>query len=626
MSLVRFQSVNKHYGAHDVLNGLTFVLNPGTKAGLIGSNGAGKTTALRLILGTEEPSSGAVIRGDGIQIGYVPQYPEFPEGCTVMEALTLQLREVERELRSAEEKLSVVDQERLEKALKQYQAARDAYDAMDGDGAKERAEKLLSSFGLAEKKDQKVETLSGGEGNILSLAQATLTRPDMLVLDEPGNHLDYLGLAWLEEFLISYPGAVLLVSHNRYLLDRVVEVILELEDGSITEYKGNYSEYRRTKLQKLVSAQSDYVANQKRLAQLEELVKRFEQITRATSDPKWGKRLRARRTQLAKERERAVEKPELDTKAMQVGLSGRQTKADIALQINGYNKSFGDNQLFDSADLQFPCGGRVALVGPNGSGKTTLLKDIISNGSWDDTVLRVGPSLVVGYCAQDQDVFDPSKTILETFVDLGTQNRKITYSLLSSFLFSWNDLDKKVSGLSGGELNRLQLARLKVTEASFLILDEPTNHLDIGSREAIEEALEEFNGTLLVVSHDRYFLDKIADTIVEIRDKKLEPFSGNFSEFWQSCIHNKRPANRVRNLSNLRKNEGRMGHGSGSGEAAVSKGLEERIERLEAEREILEQEITRAFEHGDHVSGRAKSNKLEQLSSRIEKLYEEAIR
>ena len=623
MSLIRFQSVHKHFGGQDVLTDLNFVINPQSKTGLIGPNGAGKTTILKLILGQEEPTDGAVIRQDGAQIGYVPQYPEFPEGCTVMEALTLELADAERSLRRAEERLSTVDQSDIDKALREYQEARDAYDAMNGDDARERSERLMVSFGLSGKEDQAVATLSGGERNILSLAQATLIQPDLLILDEPGNHLDYIGLAWLEEFLRAYPGAALLVSHNRYLLDRAADSILELEGGSIAQYSGNYSEYRRTKLQKLVATQSDYAANQKRLARLEALVARFEVIARSTADPKWGKRLRARRTQLSKEQEQAVEKPELDTRAMRVGLSTETTKADIALQINGYTKSFGENILFESADLQFSCGERVAFVGPNGSGKTTLLKDIVAKGDWNDSVLRVGPSLTVGYCSQNQDVFDSGQTVLEGFIDLGTQNRKITYNVLSRFLFTWGDLDKRIDNLSGGEMNRLQLARLQVLGANFLILDEPTNHLDIGSREAIEEGLEEFSGTLLVVSHDRYFLDKIADRIVEIRDRKLETFDGNFSSFWQARATTHLNAKKSKNLAQQRRREQRPADRHTAFQVAQLEELEGRITQLESERGALEGEITKAFETGDHIKGRERSNRLQSLSSRLEKLYAE---
>ena len=636
MSIISFSGVHKHFGAHEILSGLNLTIDQTTKAGLIGPNGAGKTTVLKLILGSEEPSRGLVTRRDGIRIGYVPQYPDFPEGCSLADAVTLDLKEAKESLRKAEEALAAAEESSLEKVMRRYQEARDAYDALNGDEADERALRLIETFGLQGKENQPVETLSGGERNTLSLAKATVTRPDLLILDEPGNHLDYIGLAWLEEFLISYQGAILLVSHNRYLLDRVVSVVLELENGGVTSYTGNYSEYRRTKLQKLVNAQSDYVANQKRLGRLEALVRRFEQIARNTADPAWGKRYRARRTQLERARSNAVEKPVLDTRSMQVGWKGEETKADIALQINGYSAGFGDNRLFESANLQFSCGERIALVGPNGSGKTTLLNDIVTRGDWEDETLRIGPSLIVGYCAQNQDVFDSEKSVLEAFVELGTQNRKSTFSLLAKFLFSWNDLDKRISSLSGGEMNRLQLARLEVIKANFLILDEPTNHLDIGSREAIEEALEDFRGTLLVVSHDRYFLDKIADKVVEIRDGKLEIFDGNYTDFWRRRGGSIPDAGGSKSLGRRRKaaaagagNHDRSSpHQGGKNKTAGTRkansiDIESRIERLEAERAVLESQIAKAFEAGDHKLGREKSGKLAGLSKLIEKLYEE---
>lgn len=641
MSIISFNNVYKHFGAHEVLSGISFTVEGNAKIGLIGPNGAGKTTILKLILGSEEPSQGAIVRNDGVRIGYVPQYPDFHEGCTVTDALTLDLQRVKRRLRDAEERLGRATDKDLDKALHLYQEARDAYDAMNGDESEERMVRLMASFGLEGKEQQQVSTLSGGERNILSLAKATFSRPDLLILDEPGNHLDYIGLDWLEERLSSYPAAVLLVSHNRYLLDRVARTIFEMENRAVTVYSGNYSDYRRIKLQKLVNTQSDYIANQKRLARLEALVKRFEQIARSSADPAWGKRYRARRTQLEKERAQAVEKPELDTRAMRLGWQGEQSRADIALQINGYSAGFDGKQLFNGAQLRFSCGERVALVGPNGSGKTTLLKDIVSRGDWNDQILRIGPSLTIGYCAQNQEVFDPKKSVLSAFIDLGTQNRKETFKLLSRFLFDWEDLDKRIGSLSGGEMNRLQLARLEAIKANFLVLDEPTNHLDVGSKEAIEEALDEFKGTLLVVSHDRYFLDKIADIVVEIKDGRLEVFNGNFTAFWRMKKAGKTGGGRGRELGKrrqaaaenarrsdrgARRSAGEVSPGGlspAAGGLSPAAGIETRIEKLEAERAMLESQITAAFSAGDHQRGRKLSNDLADVSRLIDKLYVE---
>lgn len=624
MPLVAFHGIYKHFGAHDILSSLSFTIHRGMKVGLIGSNGAGKTTILRLIQKRDQPSKGTIIQQPDMKVGYVPQYAEFAESSTVFDSLMEEVIAKRVALRKAEDLLAVANEKTIDRSMAVYQHARDEYDAINGDDAENRGTKILDSFGLHGRESQLVDTLSGGEKNILSLARATLTPPDLLILDEPGNHLDYIGLAWLERYLVGFPGAVLLVSHNRYLLDRAVTHIYELEKGTITEYEGNYSSYRMTKLQQLVATQADFVANQKKLDRLEQLVKRFEQIARATADPAWGKRLRARRTQLAKEREQAVEKPELSTKTLALELNGKKTKADIALQVNGYSKSFGDNELFQNASLQIGCGQRVALVGPNGSGKTTFLSDVVTKAHWEDAVLRVGPSLTVGYCAQNQEVFDPNKTILEAFADLGINNRKDTNNLLSRFLFSWADLDKRIAGLSGGEMNRLQLARLIAVGADFLILDEPTNHLDIYAREAIEEGLEGFQGTILVVSHDRYFLDKIADTIISIHDHRLKEFRGNFSEFFASHSRAKARLNaeKSRSLAIQRKREGNQDRGvSQSGSRPTN--LEIRIEALENQKRVLESSITSLFQAGNHIAGRAESNKLAKVSKRLDDLYGE---
>ena len=413
-------------------------------------------------------------------------------------------------------------------------------------------------------------SLSGGEKNVLSLAQALLSEPDLLLLDEPANHLDYLGVAWLEDFLVKFGGTVLIVSHNRYLLDRVVGGILELEGGRIQEYSGGYSDYRGEKLRRLISQQRDYVVNQKRLAQLEALVKRFEQIARSKADPAWGRRLRARRSQLEREKRQAVEKPVLSRGAVSASFTTEATRSDIAVQVRGYSRAFGDRQLFDDADLHIASGERVALVGPNGAGKTTLLRDIVEKGDWNSRTIRIGPSIRLGYAAQEQEVLRPERTILEEVGAGAAISSNEAFGLLRRFLFGWEDLDKKVADLSGGERNRLQLARLMAVRPSLLVLDEPTNHLDIPTREAVEEALEDYAGTVLVVSHDRYFLDKVAGRVVELQDGKLVSFDGNFSEFWYARQALESPVQGTRQDEGAKQGagEGRAGAAEGQGRVA----------------------------------------------------------
>jgi len=618
MLLASLQNVTKLYGAQSVLQGCSFQVSSGQKLGLIGPNGCGKTTILRILLGTEEPTDGIAILSNGVSVGYVPQHVDYNEDETVMECVLGEHRSLTTALREHEEQMAKASGDELQKALRAYQRARDAYDHAGGDDFPRRSQAMLDALGLAGRKDQKISSLSGGEKNVLSMTKALLAEPDLLILDEPANHLDYTGVAWLEAFLSRFKGAVLIVSHNRYLLDRVVKGILHLEGGSIRYYDGNYSTYRATRLRQLLAQQADYVANQKRLAQLEQLVQRFANIARTRSDPTWGKRLKARRSQLEREKAQAVEKPTINESAIRASFSTERTHGNIALQLRDYSKAFGSLSLLEGAEFDMSCGERVALVGPNGCGKTSLLRDVIEHGAWENSTIRVGPSLQIGYCSQEQEILSSDKSIYDEIMSLPGMSRGLARGLLARFLFYDDDLKKKASDLSGGERNRLQLARLMYLKPNFLILDEPTNHLDILAREAIEEALTDFKGTLLVVSHDRYFLDKVVDRVVEVKDRKLISYSGNFSEYWFA----KQAA--------MPRVTGRIGKRAKTRERAkvprktkvdVAK-LEESISRVEREKVNLEQRVAAAFANSDYREGRQASKQLEHLQAELDALYE----
>lgn len=458
MLLASLQNITKRYGVQTVLQGVSFQISSGQKLGLIGSNGSGKTTILRILLGQEPPSGGIVTLVKGTKVGYVPQYIEHNEDDTILGYILAEHQRLVAALRQQEEQLSQASEAQMDKALRAYERAYDNYDCIGGDRFPQRVQAMLDAFGFAGREQQKLGSLSGGEKNVLSLIQALLAEPDILVLDEPANHLDFLGVAELEDFLTRFKGAVLIVSHNRYLLDRVVNGILHLEGGQVHYYDGGYSSYRATKLSQLLAQQSDYIANQKRLAQLEALVKRFEQIARTHSDPAWGKRLRAMRSQLKREKGQAVEKPTLGESSIKADFATEATRAKIALQIRGYCKTFGDLKLFENVNLDIECGERVALVGANGCGKTTLLKDIVEHGSWDEPVIRIGPSLRIGYCSQGQEILRGDRPILDEILTTAPMSRKEAIDILAKFLFSWDDLQKRVDDLSGGERNRLQLA------------------------------------------------------------------------------------------------------------------------------------------------------------------------
>ncbi len=506
-----------------------------------------------------------------------------------------------------------------------YEAAHEAYESSGGNAFPARAAGMLGALGLGGRAETSVRALSGGEKNVLSLAGALLAEPELLVLDEPGNHLDFAGIAWLEDFLSKFAGAVLIVSHNRYLLDRVVDTIFVLEDGAVREYAGNYSAYRATQLREKLSQQADYVVNQRRLAQLEELVKRFQDYAKRTADPAWGKRLRARKSQLERERAQAVDRPPAEASKLKMRLQAEGSRADVALQVRGYSKAFGERVLFDDASLDIATGERVALVGPNGAGKTTLLRDIIAHGDWGYAHIRIGPSLRVGYCAQTQETLDDARTVIGEILQFEGMNHDRAFNVLRQFLFTRDDLDKRVGMLSGGERNRLQLAKLNVQQPDFLILDEPTNHLDIPACEVIEDVLSSFKGTILLVSHDRYLLDKIADRVIELRDRGFAPFEGNFSEFWLSRrAEARRQTARVATRAKQRVQEVPQAPSpakQGAQPPAVA-ALQRRIEEAEAERLRLERTVSAAFTCGDHREGAAASKQLERHRARLDDLYE----
>ena len=619
MLVASFNNVSAHYGSQIVLDGASFQIDENDKLGLIGRNGSGKTTLLKVLTGGEEPTSGSVVVPQTTTVGYVPQYVDADESVTVRDFLLEDYNRVVEELRRAERGLESVGQVDTGRALDAYQNALDAHDRMDGERFVDEAGSMLASMGLEGKKAQRVGSLSGGEQNVLSLTRALLAKPDLLLLDEPGNHLDFHGMAWLEDFLLRFTGAVLVVSHNRYLLDRVASGILELEHGRITHYDGHYSAYRAQRLRDLLSQQSDYIANQKRLARLEALVHRFEQIARANSDPAWGRRLRARRSQLERERRQAVDKPEMDTSAIRTHFESAPTRANIAIHMRDYTRGYGEDILFDKAEMEVNGGETVALVGANGSGKSTLLRDIVERGEWDSEDIRVGPSMKIGYSAQQQETLDDDQTVVQQVREAAPMSNQAAFGLLSALLFDHEDMDKTVGDLSGGERNRLQIARLMAMKPNLLILDEPTNHMDIPSQEAVEEALEEFQGTLLIVSHDRYFLDKLAQRVVVIRDRKLVSHPGGFSEFWRAT----RPTDGgvVGRVSRRRRRSGsdrvRRAHNR---QEQVD--LERRIQEAEARKLTLEDEMTQAFANRQMRQGRRAQRQLERLTAELQDMYD----
>ena len=532
MPLIECSELGKEWAGTPVFGKVDLAVEAGEKIALVGRNGCGKTSLLKILAGLDPDYTGTLKRQRGFRTRLVPQRYEPPEGLTCLEVLCLPVQGAASGLRAIEEALERPGDH--EKLLESYVEARARFDALGGDHAGDQARRLLARAGLEAVTESLASTLSGGEKNVLALAAALAEAPDLLLLDEPGNHLDFAGQAWLEEFIRGERRAVLMVSHNRFLLDRCVDRILELEDGRLTAYTGGYSAYRLEKLGKAAAQGREWQADRRRIERLEALVKRFAEIARARPDPAWGKRLRARRTQLEREKERAAERPDLDRGRLQVAFTGAASRADCALMVRGYDKAFGDRILFKGADLDLLVGERAALVGPNGSGKTSFLRDLVAaEGKWDEGgPIRVGPSMVVGYCAQEQEVFSAGRTVGQEFAALGAREEEVV-RLLKRYLFERSVVEARIETLSGGERNRLQIARAVFLGANFLVLDEPTNHLDIEGREALEEGLSDFGGTILAVSHDRWFLEKVAERIIVMEQETFTAYEGTFSEYWR---------------------------------------------------------------------------------------------
>jgi len=608
--LIELIDVSKDYDGDPIFAGVDFAIEGGEKIGLIGRNGSGKTSLLRIIAGVDDDFRGLSRRREGLVVALVPQRFEPPSGPTCLDLLLEESTLARESLARLEEKLSSGGGEA---PLREYGEMRGRYESLGGDFAEEVARRILERAGLGHATDLPAASLSGGEKNVLSLARALAGAPDLILLDEPGNHLDFAGLDWLEGFIKGERRAVLMVSHNRGLLDATVSRIVELESGRLTEYAGGYSAYKLEKLRRAAGQGKDWQADRKRVERLEALVNRFAEIAASRPDPAWGKRLRARRSQLEREREKAAERPEPSSRRMSVAFASTGTKADYALIARGYRKAYGDRILFEGAGFDLMAGERAAIVGPNGCGKTSFLRDLVaSEGRWDEAgPIRVGPSMRIGYCAQEQEVFAGEGTVGEKFESLGARGDEAA-KLLKRYLFDHSVLAQPVSSLSGGERNRLQIARAVFLGANFLVLDEPTNHLDIESREALEEGLAGFDGTVLVVSHDRWFLDKAVDRLILVEGRSFVAYEGSFAEYWRDVG---RPAARGRARP--------AGDSRGASRTRDHAALESRITSLEKRKEELERASAAASAARDFRSAGRAAQEAAAAARTLERLYAE---
>jgi ATP-binding cassette subfamily F protein 3 len=545
MIAIHLDRISVTYISEPVFENLAWEIHDQRHVGLVGPNGCGKSTLLRLIAGELNSDTGFLVRRKELSIGYLQQEPRLEAGRTVwQEALTAsaELARIEAELSGVEAKLAdpdIYDDEKtLARTLDRQAQLVEAYTRRGGPAYEGRVRSTLRGLGLSDAElNLPVEALSGGQKKLVGLAKLLITRPDVLLLDEPDNHLDLAGKAFLEAFIRGYKGAVIIVSHDRYLLDQVVDEIVELEDGRLAHYPGTYSEYAVEKQLRLLRQQQRYQAQQKEIARIEAAIARFEQWASIVVDERHARQARSRRKML--ERMERIDRPILERRRMGLELNGWRGSNKV-LEIVNLDKVFPPSDgaaammILAGLDLLLWHGERVGLVGPNGAGKSLLFRLILGQEPPTGGEIKIGPSVKIGYYAQEHDTLDYTRTLIDTVRQAAPLSESDAVRFLGRFLFSYEQARGTVANLSGGERSRLQLALLMLSDANFLLLDEPTNNLDIPSAEVLEEALGEFEGTLLVISHDRYFLDRVVDRIVELDDGALTEFQGGYSDYWET--------------------------------------------------------------------------------------------
>ena len=513
---------------HKILDGLTFQVDTGERVGLLGPNGCGKTTLLRILTGVMDYDEGDVVIAPGKRMGLISQIPVYPAGYTVEDVLATAfepLREMEREMAALAEQMGEGTDPAL---LARYDKLTAAFEAAGGYETDTKTNKVCNGLTIPQSmREQLFDKLSGGEKTRVNLARLILEDTDILLLDEPTNHLDLRATEWLEEYLDKFKGTVLTVSHDRYFLDKVVNRIVEIQAGKAEFYSGNYSFYVVEKERRYEEKLRQYEKEQAKIEQLEKAAEQMRVWAYSGMD-KTFKRVKSMEKRI--ERMRTTDRPTKERK-MEVRFGEREFRGDEVLTIKGLTKSFGERTLFSNLSLEVAGGERIALLGDNGSGKTTLLKILLGEEEPDAGKVRMGPTVKVGYLPQHVHFDHPERNLVDTLIYEQDCTAQTARNRLAAFKFRGEDVFKPVSALSGGEQSRLRLCMLMDEKINLLILDEPTNHLDIQSREWIEEAVEEYEGNLLFVSHDRYFIDRFASRIWMLEDGHITDFRGTYQEY-----------------------------------------------------------------------------------------------
>ncbi len=621
--------LSKSFGSKTVIADASFHIEDHEKAAIVGINGAGKSTLLKMITGELPSDSGEAVLAKGKTLGYLAQHQDLTSSRSIFEELQKvkqPLLDMEEKIRGLELKMKGASGEELENLLAQYSRLSHDFESANGYAWKSEITGVLKGLGFEEDEFQKpISALSGGQKTRVFLGKLLLSKPDLIMLDEPTNHLDMESIAWLETYLINYPGAVIIVAHDRYFLDRVVTKIIELDGGHATVFQGNYTAYSEKRAMLREAKMKAWLNQQQEIRHQEEVIAKLKSFNREKSI----KRAESREKML--EKIERVEKPAEINDEMTIRLEPNVVSGNDVLTVRGLSKSFGSQLLFQDVDFDIKRGERVAIIGNNGTGKTTILKILNHMLEPDSGEVRLGSKVHIGYYDQEHQVLHMEKTLFDELQDTypnmdNTQVRNV----LAAFLFTGDDVFKRIKDLSGGERGRVSLAKLMLSEANFLILDEPTNHLDITSKEILEDALVHYTGTVLYVSHDRYFINRTATRILDLKNQTLINYIGNYDYYLEKkeVMEQLHAAPESREAKPQAVSEVKLDWKAQKEEQARKRKLqnelkktEEEISSLESRDSELDEQLTLEEVYTDHQKVREINEEKSSIASRLEELY-----
>ena len=626
MILLSLQNIAKSFGTNEVLRDASLVLQDGQRLGLVGVNGCGKSTLMKIIAGLESYDRGTITMQKGLRLGYLAQQGKVGENTTVLQELESVFEPVvqmEKRLRELEQEMSACgeDQTALRRLGGEYDRLTREFEEANGYGWRSTVQGVLAGLGFRkEQQDQPAALLSGGERTRLCLGRMLLTEPDLLLLDEPTNHLDLKSIAWLEGYLQSYRGAVLVISHDRYFMDHVCDHMAELLLGTVETYNGNYSAYIEERTQRFEIRMKTWQLQQKEIARQEAIIARFRQYNREKSI----KKAESREKQL--EKMERVERPQ-DESSIHFRFECRRRTGDDVVMAEGLSKGFDGRELFRDVRLHIRAGDRIALIGDNGVGKSTLLKCLIGEEKPDAGSIRLGTGVDIGYYDQHQAHLHEMKTVLdEVWDDFRRLDQTEVRGALGMFLFTGDDVLMPISTLSGGEKGRVALTKLMLRKDNLLLLDEPTNHLDMDSREVLEEALEDFPGTILAISHDRYFINRFATKVMVMEENGVKEYLGNYDDYFEKINREQEPDGNgpvmTRTAQEKEKKRSREEQQRLKARKEALRQAEEAVARAEEEQQEMEKRLADPATYGDPAAAAALSKSYQAKKEEVERLYE----